>query len=91
MAPHPVSPDNPLYPLIVTFFRVVNVSPGIINTKNMRLTNGINSKLQIKELSSTIPSRRIGNSQEVAKVILWLNSKEASYINGTTITVNGGR
>ena len=71
--------------------RVVNVSPGIINTKNMRLTNGINSKLQIKELSSTIPSQRIGNSQEVAKVILWLNSKEASYINGTTITVNGGR
>jgi len=71
--------------------RVVNVSPGIIDTKNMRQTNGINSKLQIKELSSTIPSQRIGNSQEVAKVILWLNSKEASYINGTTITVNGGR
>ncbi len=71
--------------------RVVNVSPGIIDTKNMRTTNNIKSKKNIKDLSNSIPSGRIGNPQEIAKIIMWLNSEEANYINGTTITVNGGR
>lgn len=71
--------------------RVVNVSPGVIDTENMRKTNEINSIKEIRKLSQTIPSKRLGTAKEVAKIIIWLQNKEAEYINGTTITVNGGR
>lgn len=71
--------------------RVVNVSPGIIDTENMRKTNEFNSIKELNKLSQTIPSKRLGTAKEVAKIIIWLQKKEAEYINGTTITVNGGR
>lgn len=71
--------------------RVVNVSPGIINTVNMKTTNKIKTRKDIENLNSTIPSGRLGTAREVAEVIIWLNNKEASYINGTTLTINGGR
>lgn len=71
--------------------RVVNISPGIIDTENMRKTNEISSIKELSKLSQTIPSKRLGTAKEVAKIIVWLQKKEAEYINGTTITVNGGR
>ena len=71
--------------------RVVNISPGIIDTENMRKTNEIYTQNQLRKLSQTIPSGRLGTAKEVAKVILWLQSKDGNYINGTTITLNGGR
>ena len=70
---------------------MVNISPGVIDTENMRKTNEISSIKELSRLSQTIPSKRLGTAKEVAKIIIWLQSKEAEYINGTTITVNGGR
>ncbi|HSB80788.1 MAG TPA: SDR family oxidoreductase, partial [Candidatus Methylomirabilis sp.] len=37
-----------------------------------------------------IPVGRVGTAEEVAKVIVFLASDEASYIIGQTIDVNGG-
>ena len=62
--------------------RVICVAPGVIDTRND------NRK---KSIIKTIPSGRLGAPVEVAKLILWLNSKSAEYINGTTITISGGR
>lgn len=63
--------------------RVINVAPGVLNTKieNIKNTSIINS----------IPLKRLGNASEVAKLIYWLTSDDAEYINGTTITISGGR
>ncbi len=33
---------------------------------------------------------RIGKAEEIARVALFLASDEASYVNGATITVDGG-
>lgn len=63
--------------------KVISVAPGIIDTK---LENKKN-----KEIIKTIPCGRIGKASEVAKLILWLISEDASYINGSVITINGGR
>lgn len=37
-----------------------------------------------------IPQRRIGKPEEVARAVLWLCSDEASYVTGSTVTVDGG-
>jgi NAD(P)-dependent dehydrogenase (short-subunit alcohol dehydrogenase family) len=44
-----------------------------------------------EKVLSAIPLRRLGTPQEVASVVVFLASDEASYITGITIDVNGGR
>ncbi len=63
--------------------RVVCVAPGVIDTKSENRKD--------KKLLKTIPNSRLGKPEEVAKLILWLSSSDAEYINGTTVTISGGR
>jgi 3-oxoacyl-[acyl-carrier protein] reductase len=37
-----------------------------------------------------IPARRLGRPQELGDVVCFLASDRASYVTGTTITVDGG-
>lgn len=62
------------------------VSPGFINTKmNNNLTD--DEKELLKE---EIPLRRAGEPEEIAEVVHFLISEQASYIQGEVIKVNGG-
>ena len=62
------------------------VSPGFIQTE---MTNKIDEKY--KELIiSKIPSNRLGSTEDVANVVIFLSSDLANYITGETIHVNGG-
>ncbi len=58
------------------------VAPGLVETE---LTEGIGD-----ELLKAIPARRAGTPEEVAACVRFLASQEASYVNGTTLTVDGG-
>lgn len=59
------------------------VAPGLIETS---LTEGIADG----EMAKAIPARRVGRPEEVAACIRFLASEEASYVTGTTLTVDGG-
>lgn len=70
--------------------RVNSVNPGSIATPfHTRAGRRID---EVRELARKIhPLDRIGESDEVAKTILFLASDHASFITGETISVDGGR
>ncbi|KAA0988819.1 SDR family NAD(P)-dependent oxidoreductase [Dyadobacter aurulentus] len=74
--------------------RVLCVAPGFIRTElsnDYKNQNGENVSDQlIAQLTDFIPLGRGGDAAEVGRTIAWLCSDAASYITGTTITVDGG-
>ena len=60
------------------------VAPGVIDTP---MTHGLFDAEAIERL---IPMKRIGSPQDVANLVAFLASDEASYISGQIISVNGG-
>ena len=44
----------------------------------------------IANIKALIPMARIGKPDEIAKVVRFLCSEDASYITGQVISVNGG-
>ena len=44
----------------------------------------------LKSIIDTIPSKRLGEAKEIAEMVSYLVSENASYINGATFSVNGG-
>jgi 3-oxoacyl-[acyl-carrier protein] reductase len=58
------------------------VAPGFVETKLTRdVCNGV---------VDAIPARRVGTPEEVAACVRFLASDQASYVTGTTLTVDGG-
>lgn len=68
--------------------RVNAVRPGMIETD---IHASLGNPDRIKGLLHTVPMGRFGTAQEVANVIYWLMSDEASYVHDTIIDVGGGR
>lgn len=67
---------------------VNNIAPGAIETPlNANLDEHPEQK---EELLSEIPLGRIGKPEEVANLALYLASDEASYVTGSTFTIDGG-
>ena len=62
------------------------VCPGLINTE---IWKSLPAE-QAKAVIDGIPMGRPGETQEVANAIVFLASKEASYITGEEIDINGG-
>jgi NAD(P)-dependent dehydrogenase (short-subunit alcohol dehydrogenase family) len=68
--------------------RVNAVSPGLVETKAMLA--GFPTEALINSVRQHIPSNRFGEPEELAQAILFLASKEASYINGVVLPVDSG-
>jgi 3-oxoacyl-[acyl-carrier protein] reductase len=63
--------------------RVNVVAPGLIDTEMIQ-------GAPVDKIKEIIPMARIGKPEEVAKVVRFLCSDDASYITGQVISVNGG-
>ena len=62
------------------------VSPGYIDTDMVRRL----PEQTVKQALEHIPAGRLGTTQEVASLVRYLLSDEASYITGQVLTVAGG-
>lgn len=62
------------------------IAPGFIETE---LLEDLSADL-VAEYKKQIPMRRFGTVAEVAHSVLFLASREASYITGTTLEIHGG-
>jgi len=65
--------------------RVNSVSPGFIKTPFTGHEDAITQHLE-----SRIPLARLGEPEEVAKVVIFLASDDASYVTGTDFKIDGG-
>lgn len=63
------------------------VCPGPIETPLLKdaLTDDV-----LKQYHDAIPSGRIGQPEEIATVVAFLASDDASFVNGTTVVADGG-
>lgn len=59
------------------------VAPGFIKTD---MTHDLNEQ----DLKKLIPMQRFGEAEEVANVVAFLASPQASYVTGEVISINGG-
>jgi 3-oxoacyl-[acyl-carrier protein] reductase len=63
--------------------RVNVVAPGLIQTEMIH-------DAPVQKIKGMIPMARLGAPEEVARVVRFLCSEDASYITGQVISVNGG-
>ena len=68
--------------------RVNAIRAGIIYT-DIHASGGEPGR--VDRLKATVPMRRGGTSDEVAKAVLWLLSEDASFTTGAFLDVSGGR
>jgi len=69
--------------------RVACVRPGLIRTEIFDSNIGLDRAIEIAKTSTMVG--RIGEPEEIANMVLWLCSDEASYVTGTIHDVTGGR
>ena len=77
-----------------TGVRVNCVCPGLIDSRMLSAIlqgrNG-NEPVPNEKIVERIPARRLGQASEVASIVAFLASDEASYVSGSAYTVDGGR
>jgi NAD(P)-dependent dehydrogenase (short-subunit alcohol dehydrogenase family) len=78
-----------------TGVRVNCVCPGMIDSRMLSTIlqgrSGGNSPPPVDKIVDRIPARRLGLASEVASIVAFLASDEASYVSGSAYTVDGGR
>ena len=62
------------------------VAPGFIESK---MTEGLSDEIKASCMNS-IPLKRFGTVDDIAKAVAWLVGEDASYVTGQILSVNGG-
>lgn len=72
--------------------RVNGISPGYISTNIFNNTGLTPQQIEgtIDTITPTLPFKRFGTSEEIAKTAMFLASDDSSYIHGAEIPVDGG-
>ena len=68
--------------------RVNSISPGGVNTPQMRGSTAGAEEFQRR--SAEHPMGRVGEPEEIANLIAWLASDEASFVSGVNYIIDGG-
>lgn len=63
------------------------ISPGVVDTD---IRSGATDPDNEARLAAAVPLGRQGTPDDMAALIVWLSSEDASYITGTTQNINGG-
>ena len=66
--------------------RVNAIAPGMIETAMSQVVRGVIGD----QLKTIIPLRRVGKPEEIAHVVAFLASDDASYLTGQIVRVDGG-
>jgi NAD(P)-dependent dehydrogenase (short-subunit alcohol dehydrogenase family) len=78
-----------------TGVRINCVCPGLIDSRMLSAIFqgrfGGNAPPPMEKIVERIPARRLGQASEVASIVAFLASDEASYVSGSAYTVDGGR
>ena len=61
------------------------IAPGVVDTDMMRIPSE-----QVAAIVDQIPLGRLADPEEIASVVVFLASEDASYFTGATLDVNGG-
>jgi glucose 1-dehydrogenase len=67
---------------------VINVGPGAVNTPIDAKT--LANPQEKERLDTAIPMGRVAQPSEIAKLVAWLGSEDASYGTATTYVIDGG-
>lgn len=68
--------------------RINCIAPGGVDTPQMRGSTA--STEAFSERNEAHPIGRVGSADEIANLVLWLASDEASYVSGSTYIIDGG-
>lgn len=63
------------------------IAPGYVDTE---MVNSVPETVMANIINS-VPVKRLGRTNEIAKAVLYLCSKDASYVTGATLNINGGQ
>ena len=71
---------------------VNSVAPGYIDTDRLKYLYSLESDPEAARNRDAlqIPARRFGDPDDVANVVAFLCSRQAAYVNGVTLLVDGG-
>lgn len=84
--------------LAVHGITVNSLLPGFISTSRLDAVaegfaarEGVSKELMVEKMKDSVPAKRFGDPSEIAAVAAFVASPAASYLNGITIPVDGGR
>jgi 3-oxoacyl-[acyl-carrier protein] reductase len=63
------------------------VCPGLIDTQMARETS---TQEELENFLDSFPIKRLGSSEEIGDLVVFLCSENASYITGASVDINGG-
>lgn len=66
--------------------RINAISPGLIATD---ILSNVTEEV-LNQMIASIPMKRAGEAEEIAKATVWLCSRNASYITGQNLVIDGG-